>query len=106
MFKYTRFIQWRLALYKPLIKLLYLQREDEPGYSRVVERNAYLVKLPSVAQLVLAAHTEASVAVEGHGARFAAEGAALNFFVFFHEKKLPLGCIFGCKHQKRPFTLL
>jgi hypothetical protein len=65
--------------HKPLIKVHHWQRQHLPRRRRVVERNAHLVKLPSVAQLVLFAHAEACVAVEGCGTGFADEGAALYF---------------------------
>ncbi|MGI4822488.1 MAG: hypothetical protein ACRYFV_14855 [Janthinobacterium lividum] len=49
-----------MLLYKPLIKLRHLQRQDEPRRSGVVECNAHLVELSGVAQLVALAEAEAS----------------------------------------------
>jgi hypothetical protein len=64
---------------KPLPKLLRRNREHQPGRSSVVERNAHLVKLPGIAQLVLPTEAEAGKAVECTDCRFADVGTALNF---------------------------
>jgi hypothetical protein len=56
---------------------------------RVVELSVYLPILQvHVAQLVLAAHAEAGVAIEGHGTGFAYEGVALDVFLAFHSSRL------------------
>jgi hypothetical protein len=78
--------------------LLHRNRQHPARCSGVVERNAHLINLPGVTQLVLFAHTEASIVVEAHSTSLADEGATLDFSCSSMRKSLPLGCNLGCKH--------